>query len=64
MSPGGPDPGQLLGLAEAAAQEAASMLAARRSAGRPGVVATKSSPTHGVTEAHRNAAAMRVAWTL
>lgn len=48
----------LLALAEAAAAEAAAMLADRRSAGRPGVVATKSSPTDVVTEADRNSEAM------
>jgi len=58
VNPASPDPGPLLGLAEAAAAEAASMLAARRSAGRPGVVATKSSPTDVVTEADRTAEAM------
>ncbi|HEY2442911.1 MAG TPA: inositol monophosphatase family protein [Streptosporangiaceae bacterium] len=54
----GPDPRQLLALAEAAATEAAGMLAARRAEGRPGVVATKSSPTDVVTEADRAAEAM------
>ncbi|HEY3734905.1 MAG TPA: inositol monophosphatase family protein [Streptosporangiaceae bacterium] len=54
----GPDPRQLLALAEAAATEAAGMLAARRAEGRPGVVATKSSPTDVVTEADRTAEAM------
>jgi myo-inositol-1(or 4)-monophosphatase len=62
MSAAAPDPGagpaRLLRLAEAAAAEAASMLAARRSAGRPGVIATKSSPTDVVTEADRAAEAM------
>ena len=58
MNPASPDPARLLGLAETAAAEAASMLAARRSAGRPGVVATKSSPTDVVTEADRTAEAM------
>jgi myo-inositol-1(or 4)-monophosphatase len=53
-----PDPRGLLTLAEAAAAEAAVMLADRRSAGRPGVVATKSSPTDVVTEADRTAEAM------
>ena len=53
-----PDPRGLLTLAEAAAAEAAAMLADRRSAGRPGVVATKSSPTDVVTEADRTAEAM------
>jgi myo-inositol-1(or 4)-monophosphatase len=53
-----PDPRGLLTLAEAAAAEAAGMLADRRSAGRPGVVATKSSPTDVVTEADRTAEAM------
>src|SRR5205823_4575805 len=58
MNAAGPDPGRLLGLAESAAREAARMLAARRSAGRPGVVATKSSPTDVVTEADRAAETM------
>jgi myo-inositol-1(or 4)-monophosphatase len=58
VNPASPDPGRLLALAEAAAAEAASMLAARRSAGRPGVVATKTSPTDVVTEADRTAEAM------
>jgi myo-inositol-1(or 4)-monophosphatase len=58
LSAPGPDPRRLLGLAEAAADEAARMLVARRSAGRPGVVATKSSPTDVVTEADRGAEAM------
>src|SRR5262249_13033730 len=58
MTPASPDPGRLLSLAEAAALEAADMPAARRSAGRPGVVATKSSPTDVVTEADRTAEAM------
>ncbi len=58
MNRASPDPGRLLDLAEAAAREAASMLAARRSAGRPGVVATKSSPTDVVTEADRTAETM------
>jgi len=49
---------ELLALAEGAAAEAATMLAERRSAGRPGVVATKSSPTDVVTEADRTAEAM------
>ena len=53
-----PSPRGLLTLAEAAAAEAAAMLAGRRSAGRPGVVATKSSPTDVVTEADRTAEAM------
>ena len=53
-----PDPRGLLTLAEAAAAEAAAMLADRRSAGRPGVVATKTSPTDLVTEADRAAEAM------
>jgi myo-inositol-1(or 4)-monophosphatase len=52
------DPGGLLALAQAAAHEAASMLTARRSGGRPGVIATKSSPTDVVTEADRAAEAM------
>jgi myo-inositol-1(or 4)-monophosphatase len=54
----GPDPGRLLALAESAALEAAGMLTARRSAGRPGVLATKSSPTDVVTEADRAAETM------
>ena len=54
----GPDPGRLLALAEAAAADAARMLAGRRAEGRPGVVATKSSPTDVVTEADRAAEAM------
>jgi len=62
MSAAGPDqgaaPGRLLALAESAAREAASMLSARRSAGRPGVVATKSSPTDVVTEADQAAESM------
>jgi len=58
MNAPGPDPHRLLGLAESAAGAAASMLAARRSAGRPNVVATKSSPTDVVTEADRAAEAM------
>ena len=58
MNQASPDPGRLLDLAEAAAREAASMLAARRSACRPGVVATKSSPTDVVTEADRTAETM------
>jgi myo-inositol-1(or 4)-monophosphatase len=53
-----PDPGALLELAVAAAAEAAGMLASRRSAGRPGIVATKSSPTDVVTEADRTAESM------
>jgi myo-inositol-1(or 4)-monophosphatase len=53
-----PDPRGLLTLAEAAADEAAAMLADRRSTGRPGVLATKSSPTDVVTEADRAAEAM------
>jgi myo-inositol-1(or 4)-monophosphatase len=53
-----PDPGALLELAVAAAAEAAGMLTDRRSAGRPGVVATKSSPTDVVTEADRTAESM------
>lgn len=53
-----PDPRDLLALAQSAAAAAASMLAERRSAGRPGVVATKSSPTDVVTEADRTAEAM------
>jgi myo-inositol-1(or 4)-monophosphatase len=56
--PGHPDLHGLLALAESAAAGAASMLAARRSAGRPGVVATKSSPTDVVTEADRAAETM------
>jgi myo-inositol-1(or 4)-monophosphatase len=52
------DPGALLALAESAAREAAGMLTARRSGGRPGVIATKSSPTDVVTEADRAAEAM------
>ncbi len=55
MSVGAPDPRRLLRLAESAAGEAARMLAGRRSAGRPGVVATKSSPTDVVTAADRDA---------
>ncbi len=58
MSETGPDPGRLLALAESAAREAAGMLTARRSAGRPGVLATKSSPTDVVTEADRAAETM------
>jgi myo-inositol-1(or 4)-monophosphatase len=54
----GPDPGRLLGLAETVAEEAAAMLVDRRSAGRPGIVATKSSPTDVVTEADRAVEAM------
>jgi myo-inositol-1(or 4)-monophosphatase len=53
-----PDPRGLLTLAQAAADEAAAMLADRRSTGRPGVLATKSSPTDVVTEADRAAEAM------
>jgi myo-inositol-1(or 4)-monophosphatase len=53
-----PDPHRLLALAEAAAADAARMLAGRRAEGRPGVVATKSSPTDVVTEADRAAEAM------
>jgi myo-inositol-1(or 4)-monophosphatase len=52
------DPRELLGLAEDAAAEAAAMLAGRRAGGRPGVLATKSSPTDVVTEADRAAEAM------
>jgi myo-inositol-1(or 4)-monophosphatase len=58
MTGAAPDPGRLLALAEAAAREAAGMLAARRAAGRPGVIATKSSPTDVVTEADHAAEAM------
>jgi myo-inositol-1(or 4)-monophosphatase len=54
----GTDLRALLGLAEAAAAEAAAMLAERRAGGRPGVLATKSSPTDVVTEADRTAEAM------
>jgi myo-inositol-1(or 4)-monophosphatase len=57
-SDAGIDLRSLLALAEAAAADAAAMLAERRSAGRPGVVATKSSPTDVVTEADRTAEAM------
>ena len=57
-NPGPPEPAQLLALAEAAAAQAALMLADRRSAGRPGVIATKSSPTDVVTEADRTAESM------
>jgi myo-inositol-1(or 4)-monophosphatase len=53
VSGAGPDPVRLLGLAETVAEEAAAMLVARRTAGRPGIVATKSSPTDVVTEADR-----------
>ena len=53
-----PDPRALLDLAVAAAGEAAGMLIGRRAAGRPGVVATKSSPTDVVTEADRTAESM------
>jgi myo-inositol-1(or 4)-monophosphatase len=52
------EPRDLLALAESAAQQAATMLVAKRSAGRPGVAATKSSPTDVVTEADRAAEAM------
>jgi myo-inositol-1(or 4)-monophosphatase len=52
------DPRDLLDLAESAAQQAAAMLVAKRSVGRPGVAATKSSPTDVVTEADRTAEAM------
>jgi myo-inositol-1(or 4)-monophosphatase len=54
----GPDPGELLGLAVAAGQAAAEMLAAGRPAGpagRPAVAGTKSSPTDVVTEMDRAA---------
>jgi myo-inositol-1(or 4)-monophosphatase len=54
----GIDPSALLGLADAAAAEAAAMLADRRATGRPGVLATKSSPTDVVTAADRTAEAM------
>jgi len=57
----GPDPAALLGLARAAADEAAQMLARRRPAGpagRPEVTATKSSPTDAVTEMDRAAEAL------
>jgi myo-inositol-1(or 4)-monophosphatase len=53
-----PDPGELLGLAVAAAGAAAAMLAAGRPAGpkgRPEVAGTKSSPTDVVTEMDRAA---------
>jgi myo-inositol-1(or 4)-monophosphatase len=56
-----PDPRHLLALAAAAAAEAAQMLADKRSAGRPGVVATKSSPTDVVTDADRTSEAMIIA---
>lgn len=58
LSVPGTDPRALLGLAQAAAAEAAAMLAGRRANGRPGVLATKSSPTDVVTEADRTAEAM------
>jgi myo-inositol-1(or 4)-monophosphatase len=58
LSVPGTDLRALLGLAEAAAAEAAAMLAERRASGRPGVLATKSSPTDVVTEADRTAEAM------
>jgi len=57
----GPDSGELLGLAVAAAQAAAAMLAAGRPAGpsgRPEVAGTKSSPTDVVTEMDRAAEAL------
>ena len=54
----GVDPQELLDLAQAAASEAAAMLAGRRAHGRPGVLATKSSPTDVVTEADQSAEAM------
>ncbi len=56
-----PDPGELLGLARAAADAAGLMLAARRPdgpAGRPEVAGTKSSPTDVVTEMDRAAEAL------
>ena len=56
--PTGPELRDLLALAEGAAELAAAMLVDRRSAGRPGVTATKSSPTDVVTEADRTAEAM------
>lgn len=52
------DPRSLLALADAAAAEAAAMLVRQRSAGRPGVVGTKSSPTDVVTQDDRAAEAM------
>ena len=58
LSVPGADPRGLLALAQAAAAEAAAMLASRRENGRPGVLATKSSPTDVVTEADRTAEAM------
>jgi len=58
MTGAAPDPDRLLALAEAAAREAAGMLVTRRAAGRPGVIATKSSPTDVVTEADHAAEAM------
>lgn len=49
------DPGELLDLARQAAGAAGRLLAERRPAGRPAVVATKSSPTDVVTEMDRAA---------
>jgi myo-inositol-1(or 4)-monophosphatase len=58
VSVAGIDLRALLGLADAAAAASAAMLAGRRATGRPGVLATKSSPTDVVTEADRAAEAM------
>lgn len=49
------DPGELLDLARQAAAAAGRLLAERRPAGRPAVLATKSSPTDVVTEMDRAA---------
>jgi myo-inositol-1(or 4)-monophosphatase len=56
-----PDPGELLGLAVAAAAEAGRFLAGGRPAGpsgRPGIAGTKSSPTDVVTEMDRASEAL------
>ncbi len=56
IAPGDPPaPGDLLAIACSAACEAGEMLAERRPAGRPEVVAVKSSPTDVVTELDRTA---------